>query len=131
MKELFNPARRRQLAFGVGIIAVAASCLAFTLGEEKTQSKDATVRLVVNEDPITRDGKFTTSFSPVVKKVAPSVVKVFTTSKIKEIVTQRRREGVTTIERPHDVGGLDSLDRDGCASPGFRFFAPLRLRSSA
>src|ERR1043165_2834323 len=83
MKETCNSSRWR-LAFLTGTIALVASCLAFTLSEDKVNSKTPPVRLVVDEGPISRDGKFTTSFSPIVKKVAPSVVKVFTSSKAKE-----------------------------------------------
>ena len=83
MKETCNSSRRRT-AWVVGTIALVASCLAFTLSEDKANSKPPSVRLIVDESPISRDGKFTTSFSPVVKKVAPSVVKVFTSLKVKD-----------------------------------------------
>jgi serine protease Do len=38
-------------------------------------------KLMVNEQPLHRDMLFNTSFAPLVKKVTPSVVKVFTTTK--------------------------------------------------
>jgi serine protease Do len=58
------------------------SALAFTPWvHAKDNSKAAPVRLDVNDSPVAREGKFTTSFAPVVKKVAPSVVKVSVTAK--------------------------------------------------
>src|SRR3954451_21867515 len=46
-------------------------------------AKVTRVNLSVNDNEIPRDGKFTTSFAPVVKRVAPSVVKVYVTTKSK------------------------------------------------
>jgi serine protease Do len=42
-------------------------------------------KILVDETAVERDGKFTTSFAPVIKKAAPSVVNIFTT----KTVTQR------------------------------------------
>ena len=68
-----------------GTLVVATSAVAFNqLGNEKSDTKAAQVHLSVNNAPLNRDGHFTTSFAPVVKKVAPSVVKVFTTTKVKQ-----------------------------------------------
>ena len=63
---------------------LAVTALAFTpRAHAKGNSPAAPVRLEVNDSPVARDGKFTTSFAPVVKKVSPSVVKVFVTAKAK------------------------------------------------
>jgi serine protease Do len=64
----------------------AALVAAFTLGlsrnaESSPSSKLTPVTLTVDQRPPDRQGKFTASFAPVVKKVTPSVVKVFTALK--------------------------------------------------
>jgi serine protease Do len=77
---------RSRAAFLAGMMIVAGSTLAFTkLNDAQEAAKAPPVRLVVDDHPIKRDGHFTTSFAPVVKKVAPSVVKVFTTTKGKQL----------------------------------------------
>lgn len=82
LKKLSSSSR---VAFFGGILIVAGSTLAFAnLNEPQEVAKAPSVRLVVNDSPVKRDGHFTTSFSPVVKKVAPSVVKVFTTTTPKQ-----------------------------------------------
>ena len=74
--------RRAARLGGTALLAVTA--LAFTpRAHAKGNSPAAPVRLEVNDSPVARDGKFTTSFAPVVKKVSPSVVKVFVTAKAK------------------------------------------------
>ncbi len=49
----------------------------------REEAKLPPVKIQSEDSPLKRDGKFTSSFSPVVKKVGPSVVKVFTTSKMR------------------------------------------------
>ena len=70
-----------------GAVLLAISSLAVTSKSENKESqsppKPTAVALTVSDRPIARDGKFITSFSPVVKKVGPSVVKVFTSTKAK------------------------------------------------
>ena len=66
-----------------GALAAGATGLAWI---HPSQAKDASatvspVVLHLNEQPVSRDGRGTTSFAPVVKKVTPSVVKVFVTGK--------------------------------------------------
>ena len=74
----------RMALLGGGLI-VAGSSLAFNrLTEAKDDSKTAQVRVVVDNAPVQREGKTVLSFAPVVKQVAPSVVKVFTTTKVKQ-----------------------------------------------
>jgi serine protease Do len=57
-----------------------------TLFEQNAFAKDKTapVRLQVDETPVQRDKQMVTSFSSVVKKVSPSVVKVYTTFAAKQ-----------------------------------------------
>lgn len=66
---------RARIALLAGAIAVAGATTAFSrFGDE--HAKATPVRLVVDDSAPNRDGHFTTSFAPVVKTVAPSVVKV-------------------------------------------------------
>src|SRR5215831_3310517 len=68
-----------------GALIVAGSSLAFSrLALAKEQSRPASVRLVVDETPVQREGKAVMSFASVVKRVTPSVVKVYTTTKLKQ-----------------------------------------------
>jgi serine protease Do len=68
-----------------GAIIVAGSSLAFSrLTHAKDSPKVSAVRLEVDETPVQRSGKAVTSFAPVVKHVSPSVVKVFTTMKLRQ-----------------------------------------------
>lgn len=85
MKEtIVKITSRARIALLVGAIAVAGVTTAFSrLGDADTDAKVTPIRLVVDDSAPSRDGKFTTSFSPVVKKVAPSVVKISTTGKAK------------------------------------------------
>ncbi len=46
-------------------------------------------KLHLQESSLPRDGTFTTSFAPIIKKAAPSVVNVFTTKNIKESADPR------------------------------------------
>jgi len=48
-----------------------------------TDKKPAAVHVQVDPAPVNRDAKTTTSFAPVVKKVSPSVVKVYITGKVR------------------------------------------------
>jgi len=44
----------------------------------------------VEEAPVKRDGRFTTSFAPMIKKVSPAVVKVFTSTAARQNTSQNR-----------------------------------------
>lgn len=69
-----------------GAILLAASTLAISRFVHATEAPKVTpVTLSVNETPIPRNGAFTTSFAPVVKRVAESVVKVEITTKSKTV----------------------------------------------
>jgi serine protease Do len=90
---------------------LAATALAFTPGADtKANSKAAPVRLEVNDSPIARDGRFGGSFAPLVKKVAPSVVKVFVTAKAK--LTALPGQGMPDMRRFFGDG------ENGFESPG-------------
>src|SRR6476620_11555980 len=63
-----------------GALIVAGSSVAFNrLVHAKDQPSGAQVRLIVDDAPALKDSRGAMSFAPVVKHVAPSVVKVFTT----------------------------------------------------
>ncbi len=69
-----------------GALIMAVSSLALSRFVHATEAPKVTpVTLSVNETPIQRNGSFTTSFAPVVKRVAESVVKVEITTKSKAI----------------------------------------------
>src|SRR6185436_2987809 len=84
IQRLASPVRLAVLA---GAVAVGVSGLTWIYpSQAKEESAALTpVRLSVSEQPVSRDGRGMTSFAPVVKKVTPSVVKVFVTGKAKNI----------------------------------------------
>jgi serine protease Do len=89
MNALDGILRRLPLALGAALlitVGTAAVNSSRTAKEEDTRQETKTppVKLVVDERAVTRDVKLGTSFSPIVKKVAPSVVKVTTSTKIKQ-----------------------------------------------
>src|SRR6187401_2713456 len=61
-----------------GSILAAVSAFAVNALVEKDSRKPA---IVLNTEPLSRDAKMTTSFAPVIKRVSPSVVKVFVSGK--------------------------------------------------
>src|SRR5215831_6277463 len=79
MKNVFKTFNNRFSAIALGgALALAGSAVAFSQ-KPKAESFDAPA---VDETPITRDANGHNSFAPVVKKVTPGVVKVFTTTKV-------------------------------------------------
>jgi len=69
-----------------GALALAALAVAISpLAHGKVNTKTDPPKVVVNKEPLKRDIKLTTSFAPVVKKVAPSVVNVFISSTPKNV----------------------------------------------
>ena len=71
-----------------GTLLVAGATAAVNKGDSKTETKPSPIKLVVDERPVTRDVRLGTSFSPIVKKVAPSVVKVTTSTRAKQASVQ-------------------------------------------
>src|SRR5437762_6659676 len=63
--------------------AAAIGWVASSGGFERAGSKRPTVSVAVNDAPLERQTKLATSFAPVVKKVAPDVVNVFTTKTVR------------------------------------------------
>jgi len=58
-----------------------ATGFALSNGEDANGTKNAPLNVQVDNTPLARDVKEGTSFAPIVKKVAPSVVKIFVTMK--------------------------------------------------
>jgi serine protease Do len=58
-----------------------ATGFALNSGDKDNSTKNAPLHVQVDSNPLTRDVKEGNSFAPIVKKVAPSVVKIFVTMK--------------------------------------------------
>ncbi len=70
-----------------GALVVAASALAFDLGS-KDKADHASVNVPLDETAVPRDGLPRGSYAPIVKKVAPGVVKIVTATTIKNDAAQ-------------------------------------------
>ena len=70
-------------------LVIAGGTYAFTWSQlhAKENAKPAPVKLTVNEKPVSRETGVT-SFAPVVKRVTPSVVKVYVTATVKNVSQQ-------------------------------------------
>jgi serine protease Do len=79
MRNVFRNNRLAAVALSAAVV-LAGTAVAFTQ-KTKGDSKP-TINIPVDERPIARDPGGRSSFAPVVKKVTPAVVKVFTTSKV-------------------------------------------------
>jgi serine protease Do len=80
MKRVFNVMNRRLAAAGIiGALALAGMAVA---SSQKPKADNPPLKLEVDERPIARDAASHNSFAPIVKKVTPGVVKVFTSSKV-------------------------------------------------
>src|SRR5947209_2628451 len=71
------------LVLGTGAAALVVSSRAFDWPLGGPKAVKTTVPIVVNEAPLARETRVTSSFAPVVKRVAPSVVNVFTTKTVR------------------------------------------------
>jgi serine protease Do len=81
MNSLFRvnltPDRRRRLAVLVALLA----CPLCPIGAAAA-TPEPPLRLQVDDSPPARAGQLSTSFAPIVRKVAPSVVSIFTTRRV-------------------------------------------------
>src|SRR5262245_34339010 len=86
MNTLFEKAINRlpYLVLGGALLIVGATAAITSKNDARDEAKPADIKLVVDDRPVTRDVKLGTSFAPIVKKVAPSVVKVTTSTKAKQ-----------------------------------------------
>lgn len=89
MNALLKTTIRRMpyLVLGATLL-VAGATAAVDKGDAKSDAKVTPVTLVVDDKPVTRDVRLGTSFSPIVKKVAPSVVMVTTSARPKQAALQ-------------------------------------------
>jgi serine protease Do len=86
MNNQSQPKRNRlRSTLLTGLLVVAGSAYMLNQAADSPGDKNPKLSLVVNNTPINREGTHITSFAPVVKRVAPSVVNVFTTSSPKQI----------------------------------------------
>ena len=69
---------------GGASLAVAAALALSPWLHAKESTKTSAIHLEVSHDPVRHDGKYTTTFAPVIKRVAPSVVKVSVTGNPKQ-----------------------------------------------
>src|ERR1700720_679288 len=77
---------RLRIGLLAGSLAIAgSSLLAARYVLAKEAPKAPPVHLTVNENALPREGSALTSFAPVVKRVAPSVVTVYITTKAKMV----------------------------------------------
>ena len=81
MNQISHPVSKRLAALALSGAVLAASALAFTQ-KPKADPAHAAVNVQVDERPIAREIGGHTSFSPVIKKVAPAVVKIVTKTRI-------------------------------------------------
>jgi serine protease Do len=96
MKNLFHTVSSRMAALAVGgAVVLAGSALAFS---QKPKAEQFTAP-PVDESPLPREIGGHSSFAPVVKKVAPGVVKVFTTTKLHNTAFNGAPDGMDDLFR--------------------------------
>jgi serine protease Do len=91
MKMIFEKFRNRLPAMALAsAVVLAGSALAFTQ-KSGQQSKccPAAVNVLVDETSVPRVGLPSGSYAPIVKRVAPAVVKIETTTTVKDLSTQQ------------------------------------------
>ncbi len=91
MKKICEQLRKRlPVLVLVSAMALAGTTLAYTVkSAEKTKTGPAVVNVPMDETPVPRNVLTHTSFAPVVSKVAPGVVKIETTTTIKNASMQQ------------------------------------------
>jgi serine protease Do len=72
--------RLAALALG-GAVVIAGSAFAFSQ-KARSETSNPPLKIAVDERPIAQDASGRTSYAPIVKKVSPGVVKVFTSAKV-------------------------------------------------
>jgi S1-C subfamily serine protease len=72
-------------ALGSALLAAGVTLAVTTTQNNEPKAPKPKVSLVVDDRPLERDLKMTTSFAPVVKRVAPSVVQISTKTKMKQM----------------------------------------------
>src|SRR5438093_3699783 len=72
------------LIMGGAVAVTLAVAAAGTKKQHGSASRPPEVNVTVDERPLPRDATLGTGFAPIVKKVAPSVVKIYTTTKVRQ-----------------------------------------------
>jgi serine protease Do len=120
MRKILNKLNVRMVVLALGAAAlIAGSALAASQKDTaKPKSPPVAPKIELDETPVPRAAGTHTSFAPVVKKVAPAVVKIVTTSK------------VANISMPEGFGFNDPFwrrffgDQSGRQMPNRQFNAP-------
>src|ERR1700747_1950583 len=81
IKKSLKPIALGVLLLGGSVLSVATG-FALNGGENGNGTQVAPLHVQVDNTPLVRDVKEGNSFAPIVKKVAPSVVKIFVTMKV-------------------------------------------------
>jgi len=85
-RPFLNTVRVTLLSSATAVMALAVAFTQFAHAKAgKTESKGPPPKVAVDTNPLKRETRLTTSFAPVVKKVAPSVVNVFISSTPKTV----------------------------------------------
>jgi serine protease Do len=86
MKRIFRNVYNRVAVLALGGAVVVAGTAAAIHEKQNPPSRDVRLaKLELDERPVTRELLGTTSYSPVVKKVGPGVVQVFTTARMEQM----------------------------------------------
>jgi len=72
------------LTLGGAILIALTAAAVGTKKETDAHARTAAVALPLDDHPLARDARLGTSFAPIVKKVSPSVVKISTTTQMKQ-----------------------------------------------
>ncbi|HEY6971864.1 MAG TPA: hypothetical protein VJA94_21815, partial [Candidatus Angelobacter sp.] len=90
MKKTFSQISHRTLVcILAGAAAIAGSAMAVNhLAAVESKVKAPSLSMPLDESPVPRVGATYSTFAPVVKKVAPAVVKIVTTTTIKPAAMQ-------------------------------------------
>lgn len=89
MKKIFSQIGGRAPILALGAAVAIAASAAELNHKSKTETPEASVNLTVDENPVTHDGSLRGSYAPVVKKVSPAVVKIVTTTTVRNPATQQ------------------------------------------
>src|ERR1022692_3345141 len=108
MRKILTHFNVRLLALSLGAAAlIAGSALAVSHTDTaKPKAPDAAAKLEVDESPVPRTAGPYTSFAPIVKKVAPGVVKVVVTSKAANVALPEGFGSMDPFWRRRAPGGL-------------------------
>jgi serine protease Do len=85
MKEIFGKSTNRLTAMALGgALAIALSAAAFNEKSSPAREKAPPAKVVLDNRPVSREGGGRNSYAPIVKKVSPGVVKVFTSARVQQ-----------------------------------------------